>query len=399
MTLRPTCTLEGCDRRVNRPHAKFCCPEHSQEAQRSASQPAPVHADKIASATRLVRGEETELDLVYAENIDLRNQLKHVSERFDEVAGRAAFERRLLEVIASTTKARPYKPVIKRPSKTGTSQDHEMVLLVSDAHYPEVVKPESAMGLEYNGDVCRSRMQHIVDATQRYIDLRESSYRVRKLTIAVLGDMVSGDIHTELEVSNEKPITESVVEMAHMCYGMGTTLAERVPVEMIFMPGNHCRTTQKPRFKDKWNNFEFLLGHLVKGLAGEQFKVEVPKDLIYMHDVFGKRIGMTHGDGVKSTSFAGIPFYGMRQRRDAVQSLMNSLGHPRVNLLAMGHFHVPLFWPGTDCHIAINGSLKGGDDYSLGTRYTSHEATQLLFTFHPDKWLTDMSFITFGDTQ
>jgi hypothetical protein len=283
------------------------------------------------------------------------------------------------------------KPTFKGKA---TASTHEMVLLLSDTHYPEVVDPHVAMGLIYNADICAKRLERIRDVTVRYKDLRASSYQVRKLTVACLGDMLSGDIHEELAITNQFPMSEALVKLAYLLDSMGRSLAEEFEqVEFVFMPGNHPRMTKKPSHKHRYNNFDYVLGHFVAALAGKNYVVQVPKDIVYVHQVFNARIGLVHGDGVSSGSFAGIPWYGMRSRREAIQSLLRHLGQPCIDYLLMGHFHQLLYWQGTDCDLLINGAVKGGDEYSIDTRHASTDPVQALLTFHPRHNLTDLSRI------
>ena len=102
---------------------------------------------------------------------------------------------------------------------------------------------------------------------------------------------------------------------------------------------------------------------------------------------------MAHGDGVKAQSWGGIPFYSIRSKRDAIQSLLRHLGQPQIDLLLMGHFHQPAVLEGTDCTVIMNGAGKGGDEYSIGTRYASQDPVQLLLTLHEKHGLTDTSRI------
>jgi hypothetical protein len=287
-------------------------------------------------------------------------------------------------------------PVLRPATKKGSkATDHEMVALVSDTHYPEVVDPETAMGLVYNADICEKRLAHIRDTIIRYKDLRTASYPIGKLTIPFLGDMLSGDIHEELEVTNQFPMSESLVKLAYLIDDFCRSLAGEFPeVEAIFMPGNHPRLTKKPRHKARWNNWDYVLGHFVAALAGKNYKVQVPKDIIFITTIAQNwRVGLVHGDGVKSASFAGIPWYGMKSRRDAIQALLRHLGQPGIDYLLMGHFHQLLYWQGTDCDLIINGAVKGGDEYSIDTRHASTDPVQALLTFHPNHGITDLSRI------
>lgn len=291
------------------------------------------------------------------------------------------------------------KPFVRR--NEAKASDHEMLLMLSDAHYPEVVDPDVAMGLSYNPDVFERRLEKIRNVTIRYKQLRETAYPVRKITVAMLGDMLSGDIHQELEVTNAFPTSEALVRLAHLIHDFMVTLRNEFgEAEIVVIPGNHPRQTHKPRFKQKTvTNFEYILGHMIAALSQGAYKVTVPKDMVYVHEVFGWRVGMTHGDGVKSNSFAGIPFYGIRQRREATQALLRSLGQPQIDFLLLGHFHQPTILEGQDSTVIINGAVKGGDEYSIGSFMSNAPPVQYLLTFHERHGLTDASRINLGDIR
>jgi hypothetical protein len=125
----------------------------------------------------------------------------------------------------------------------------------------------------------------------------------------------------------------------------------------------------------------------------------VPKDLVYRHRVFDQVVGLTHGDGVKSNSFAGLPFYGLRQRQEAMQAMLRQLGQAQLDLLLMGHWHQWVHIDGGACGVFVNPSIKGGDEYSISTRYQASQSAQGLLTFHAKHGLTDLSRITLGHIQ
>lgn len=351
---------------------------------------------------RLVSGQANPEDLLKEENSELRARTRSLEEVVKTYRSKDRVEDKLVREIMGFIEASPYKPQLRPAPKhvAGKGTDHEMVAMVSDAHYPEVVDPLAAFGVRYNGDVCMRRLEYLRNKVIRYRDLRATSYPTRKLTVAVNGDMLSGNIHEELEVTNELPIGEALVKMAYALLDMGLAFRESFPeVEFVVMPGNHPRLTKKPRLKDKWNNWEWVLGKFLAGLAADKFHVTVPKDLVYVHPVFNQKIGITHGDGVKSASFAGIPFYGLKQRRDALQGLLKTLQMPQLDMLLYGHFHQLLFEEGAGCGMVINGSIKGGDEYIMSTRYSVQQPVQALLTFNAKHGLTDLSRINLGHIQ
>jgi predicted phosphodiesterase len=304
---------------------------------------------------------------------------------------RVRFEDRLASDLSEYLRAHPYRPFFtKAKARKGQSNDHEMVAAVSDAHYPEVVDPDAAFGLRYDGATCRARLQYLRDKIIGRKDLR--SYPVRKLTLAVNGDMVSGDIHEELTSTNEKPMTQAVIDMGYMLAEFGSDLAQEFPeVQMIVMPGNHPRTTKKPQYKQKWNNWEYVMGHFVHALARDKFTVTVPRDLVYRHKVFDFNIGLTHGDGVKLSSAFSMPLYTMKRRQDSLQSLLKTIKQQQLDGLIYGHFHQYVYVEGQGCWLFINGSIKGGDEFSIGTGYSAQPAIQGLLTIHPTHGVADIS--------
>lgn len=333
--------------------------------------------------------------VLHRENAALRADVTKLRTALKKERETQHMDQLLLQTIRRVLEQHPYQTVFHPPVDHGSDDgNHEMLLVVSDAHYPEVVDPAACFGIGYGPDICRERMQTLRDSTIQYYSLRTQAYKVRKLTIAVLGDMLSGNIHDELEITNSEPISEALVEMAMMLHEMGKDLAEVFPnVEMIIMPGNHPRLTKIPRNKQKWDNFEWLMGQMVKVMARNQFEVKVPKVLVYRHQIFDKVIGMTHGDGVKAQSFAGIPHYSLNRRRNALQTLLRNVGEAQVDMLLYGHFHQLIYDQAAG--FLINGSIKGPDEYSVTTRYSAVAPVQALLTFHEKYGLTDLSHITF----
>ena len=384
---------ERCIECFRKPSADRICPEcgeakHSRskicgkcfDAQRGKSSAQP---DETADV-RLQR----EIAAMRSDNARLRNAVRDANEA-------KGVEAELLGTFTRALEKHPYQTVFHPPQNSSGGGKHEMVLVVSDAHYPEVVDPEACFGIGYGPDICRERMQTLRDSTLSYYQLRTQAYPVDKLTIAVLGDMLSGNIHDELEVTNADPMCEALVNMAYMLHEFGKDMAETFPeVEMVIMPGNHPRMTKKPRHKNKWDNFEWLMGKMIEALATNQFKVTVPKDIVYRHQVFDKVIGMTHGDGVKISSFAGIPHYSLQRRRNALQNMLREVNQNQVDLLIYGHFHQLIYDQAAG--FLINGSIKGPDEFSINTRYSAVAPVQALLTFHKKHGLTDISHIKLG---
>jgi predicted phosphodiesterase len=356
-------------------------------------------ANKAAHTARaqilLGEREETTENRLTREVIEERARRVEAERLLKSYNERASVEDRIAAILERHIKGAPYKQRIAAPLKSKVKRKVangvEMALLLSDAHFPEVVDPAEALGLSYGPEVTRARFSYLVERTARLIEVQGASAPVGKLTIPVLGDMLSGDIHEELSETNAMVSVEATTEMGEMLFDVGKLFSEIVPeVEMIVIPGNHPRMHKKPRAKKRYNNFEYLMGQITAAHAKRvtNFEVKVPKDIIYTHRIFDFKIGMTHGDGSKAASFAGIPFYGLKQRANANQAMRSRLGLDRNDMLMMGHFHQLMMWQEGDCHIMINGSIKGGDEYGIVSRNSAPEAVQALLTFHKERgWI------------
>ena len=359
--------------------------------------------EAMDTAARIAASKPNDLDRLKAENSTLNQELTRAKGIIGTYQANRSIEDRLCDEVRGYLERNPYRPQLapfKAPKVGGKATEHEMLACISDAHFPEVVDPAQTFGIAYNGDVCKRRIEYLRDKIIRFADLHQSAYPVRKLTVNVNGDMISGDIHEELEVTNQMPTSEAMVKMAYMLFETGCAFAEHFPqVEFIVMPGNHPRVTQKPRFKQKWNNWEWVMGMFLAALAKGTFNVIVPRDLVYRHRVFDFTVGLSHGDGVKAQSFAGIPHYAMERRRTKLQSLLKQLGQRELDLLIYGHFHQLIFEEGQGCSLLVNGSIKGGDEFSTGTTYSAQSPVQALLTFHPKHGITDINRINLGHVR
>lgn len=283
-------------------------------------------------------------------------------------------------------------PYVGRRTAKGTPQ--EFLAHVSDAHYGETVLPEMAMGVSYSPEIARARMARLRDKIIRYKDLRP--YEISKLHVAVLGDMTSGNNHEDLDVTNALGMVDQAMDVADMLYGMAQDFAAEFPaVEFTVITGNHGRIHKVPRHKQRFENWDYVSGRALARMvekAGLPVEVVVPRGSKHVIQVAGRHIALTHGDNVKAASFAGIPFYGFKQKRDALQQLLRTLGLPQVDQISSGHFHQHIHWH-DNCNIVVNGSIKGGDEFVMDTRYAATPALQIIQEWHPRYGLTCTDYI------
>lgn len=152
---------------------------------------------------------------------------------------------------------------------------------------------------------------------------------------------------------------------------------------IIVIPGNHGRTTMKPRFKRYAKmNYETLIGWWLKSLYANEprVKIVVPESGDYLLPVWGRGLFFTHGDrmGAMSGGGAGMGFAGrtlpiVRGSKN-IREQQASIGR-RIDYIHIGHWHERLEAAGT----FANGTMAGYNEYAHGLRYVAAPAEQWLY--------------------
>ena len=91
------------------------------------------------------------------------------------------------------------------------------------------------------------------------------------------GDIISGDIHPELSVTNEVPCAVQTAEVAHIIAEFLRQLGahfKKVRCEFI-TADNHARLTKKPQYKEAgYNTYNYLAGELIKTKLSQVRNIE-----------------------------------------------------------------------------------------------------------------------------
>lgn len=283
----------------------------------------------------------------------------------------------------------PASPEIKL--STGHTA-HEACLLWSDLHAAEMVSAEQTNGInEYDWSIMLARHNELLRGIRSF--KRKRPYPIPRLQIAALGDMVTGDIHEELAETNELVLMEAALQLGLDASEFIEALVpefERIDIDGVV--GNHGRRSKKPKAKNSHDNFDWLVYHIIR-LRLSQYpsvRVTVPKSAQHPIKMCGKwTCLMFHGDGIRST-MPGVPWGGvMRRTRELERQFEPVIG--RINHFFCGHFHQDNIADGG--RIIMNASMKGPDEYSIKQFGGGCNARQLLTWFHPERGLTDISYL------
>ena len=195
--------------------------------------------------------------------------------------------------------------------------------------------------------------------------------------------MISGDIHDELRETNMGHTSEHVLALFD-------ALANNIKIlkklfKNIYIPctfGNHGRLTKEYRYKTAAaTNMDWLLYNLLAKHFKEDKDItfDIPTSFDVIYKIFDTTYLLTHGDRIGASGGGGILgslpgiLRGMKRIKSNNHSMKKYIDH-----IVMGHFHTYVVMEdGT-----INGSLKGPDEYSLGSRFDPEPPRQAM-------WLTD----------
>lgn len=308
------------------------------------------HAEELSKPT------PTEIHL-RARNSELQNVIATLHK---ELGSREEFLRSLLSAVQAIEPL----PRPKRISYGDRSHSEtHAVLKFSDWHIGERTSLVETEGFgAYDWDIAQRRIEEISDKEIGWVLTQRHSYNIPILDVFVEGDLVSGDIHEELRVTNEFPLP---VQAAKAGYLLGHILSKFAPYfdrVNLWETGadNHGRLTRKPQAKQKsQNNMMFPVYAVANAYLREHKNIVIvqPDSAKQLVDVAGWKILSEHGDQVKA--WMGIPWYGIQREkgREAIRRMRTDLG---FDYLSIGHWHVPGI---IEDSIIVNGSLSGTSEY------------------------------------
>lgn len=280
---------------------------------------------------------------------------------------------------------------MRRRSETTKVHRGTVLAFLSDVHAGETVRSEEMGGYNaYDETITDARLGRFFERTCMVSRNYLAGVEYDGVVLALGGDLVSGDIHDELEQTNWCSTYEAARWLAPRLKAGIEMLAEEFgQVHVVSAPGNHGRDSKKPRSKKRSShNADTHVAHLVadrmEGETGITF--DVPESFDVDFELYGYRFSMEHGDAMRFAGTSEIGAIGPAKRGTLRKSRqLQNEGRPfDVNLI--GHFHqfVPAYTQG----FIMNGSLKGYDEYARTWHLTPEPAQQALAVVTPEHGIT-----------
>lgn len=275
--------------------------------------------------------------------------------------------------------------------KAGTTPEVPMVSF-ADWHAGETVSRQELNGVnEYNTGIMEHRVRELV---RRVIVLcRDHGPGVYPgIVVNLLGDMVSGGLHPELQKTDEEEVLPACMRVRDLLVWALQALADEFG--QVYAPavcGNHGRQTAKPEYKRYiYKSFDWLIYELVKRALADKGDDRIivdsrPSNDVY-YRVFDMRFLSMHGDmlGVKGGDGI-IGAIGPIMRGEIKTRGWASSSNMPYDHLDIGHWHQDIFLP----RCTVSNTLKGYCEYAKNQlRAPITEPSQALRFVHPRHGIT-----------
>jgi hypothetical protein len=262
-------------------------------------------------------------------------------------------------------------------------------VLASDWHHDEVVDPAQINGVnEYNREIAHRRIRTFAEGTIDVLTQHMVRPEYPGIVFALAGDMVSGEIHDELQATNEAPALASVVDL----FGKLAWVIEQFASAFgnVFVPcvtGNHGRTTKKIWAKNRvYTSLDWLLyTFLEKRFENDdrvRFMVSPGPDLLFQ--VYATRFLLTHGDRLGRGGDGLIGMLGPVTRGKHRRRSRNAAVDLPYDTLVAGHWHQYTPTP----RVIVNGSLIGFNEFAWTEGFAPEPPRQALWVVHPERGTT-----------
>jgi len=339
-----------------------------------------VHKD--VKPTTEATEEEAHIFKLQAENAHLREernlarrQLKTAAKThglFQAVADE--MEERITPMLALPSQRPQFKPV------SGGVTEH-LVMHISDGHHDQVVTRDDTGGLEeYNFPISMCRAERLVDSTLKWTQQTLApQFKFPSLTVLAYGDHTSGEIHGAASRSYFRNCFKNSHAIGQLHALMYRDLAPYFDqVNVIYVPGNHGRRSNKKDYHGAHDNWDYLIGvsarQYCRGVDNISF--QIPNSFSACVDIGGVGFHISHGDDVKSQ--LGIPWYGLEKRRHRLMALEGIRQGVPIRYFCCGHFHRPGSTTEVNGEMLINGAWPASDAFAFNALGGFTEPSQLI---------------------
>lgn len=324
-----------------------------------------ANADKLVGEDKYLEEIRQATDELYKAKRQLYDQRREYNKILVSDARADNLTERLIEA-ANVVPLKNYSDMFVLDER---NSNKEALLCVSDWHYGST---SNNIWNTYNVDICKQRVAKLftktVDALQEH--------DIYTIHIVLLGDLVSGAIHTGVRVASEENTCEQLMHVSEMIASFINELSIYVDnINVYSTYGNHARTVQDKKDSVHADNMERIIGWWLRQRLKDNCKISVIDSAYYefiYFDICGYNIVCTHGDLDKLKDI-GV----------TINSVFSKKYSKSIDYTFSGDKHHIESFEQFGIESTLVGSLCGTDEYANNRRLYSNP-TQTLCIFTPD---------------
>lgn len=262
-----------------------------------------------------------------------------------------------------------------RPKRANKSSEATAVLVASDWHVEEIVRPVMVNGMnKYNMTISKKRSETFFRSGLKLINLLGEGVKIDTIILALLGDFITNYIHEELaEITETEPVHAAIYAQNLIASGIQYILDNSkynliVPCHV----GNHGRVTKTTRYSvENGHSLEFFIYKFLEMYFRNEPRVKFvisPGYHSYMK-IYKTIVRFHHGHAVRYGGGVGgitIPINKKIAQWNKIR---------KADLDVFGHFHS--FFDGGN--FIVNGSMIGYNAYALSIGASFEVPKQALF--------------------
>ena len=240
----------------------------------------------------------------------------------------------------------------KHKPATNSEKEKAICAMLSDIHFG--IAYNSSAG-KYNSKIARERVMRYAE---EIVDIGEL-HGIDRCYVSLLGDLISGNIHSVIRVENRENVVQQVVGVAELVasflYDLSIEFAE---LHVNAVSGNHSRLDLNADDGLRGDKLDELIPWYCKtklvnckNIVWHDNEIDVT---IADFDIFGINYVSVHGD------------YDNNLQKSAMA--IERMTHKPIDYILAGHMHVPELRLETIGFVR-NGSICGsGDEYTMKKR-------------------------------
>lgn len=279
----------------------------------------------------------------------------------------------------SVKNVQPVKLARVRRIKQGEGDEEKVVQILSDWQLGHKT-------ISFNYKVAVERVQKLLNATVKIVNLHRQAYPLKEINLFLLGDFIQSEkVGWLVDLSElESILIDQIYEQAvPLLSSYIQELSKHfAKINVYCTRGNHGRGEKGSSEKTNWDD---VIYHTLKIKFSEnkRVKINIAKEFYQVVDILGWKFLLTHGDQVRGGSY-GIPLYALLQRMLRWATAMPF----HWDFLAVGHWHNFAYLEQNGQSLIVNGTLVSDDEYVRKSYGWNASTSQTLCSVHPKQGIT-----------